>query len=117
MSKLLRLDDAEENLLHWLIQCCLSDGLLAKSGIPGDLHEQYLAPVRTLGAKLMKPAGTMVTWTPDRPPTCREHGDLAGEPMPMAAGQLLTLEHLRDAHGKDSPEMAAVIARARQAAD
>jgi len=52
--KLLNLDAAEENLLAWLIQCCLSDRLLAKSGLPPDLEEQYLAPVRTLDAKLME---------------------------------------------------------------
>jgi hypothetical protein len=115
--KLLNLDAAEENLLAWLIQCCLSDGLLLKSGLPPDVAEKYLAEVRTLDAKLMKPAGLLVEWTPDRPPRCREHGDLAAEPMPRAAGQLLTLEHLRDAHGKDGPELAAVIERARQAAD
>ena len=52
--KLLDLDDAEENLLAWLIQCCLSDGLLAKSGLAPDLAGQYLAAVRTLDAKLME---------------------------------------------------------------
>lgn len=52
--KLLNLDDAEENLLHWLVQCCLSDGLLARSGLTADQEQQYLEPVRTLDAKLME---------------------------------------------------------------
>ena len=52
--KVLRLDDAEENLLHWLVQCCLSDHLLLKSGLPPDIAEKYLAEVRTLDAKLME---------------------------------------------------------------
>ena len=115
--KLLNLDGAEENLLHWLIQCCLSDNLLAKSGLPPDIAGQYLAPVRTLDAKLMKPDGTLVSWEPGTPPSCREHGNLTPGPLPKAAGQLLMMEHLRDEHGKDGPEMAAAITKARQAAD
>ena len=51
---MLNLNDAEENLLHWLVQCCLSDKLLLKSGLPPDIAEQYLAPVRSLDAKLME---------------------------------------------------------------
>lgn len=50
--KLLILDREEENLLHLLVQCCLSDNLLLKTGIPPDLHEQYLSPTRTLDTKL-----------------------------------------------------------------
>ena len=53
MAKTLEIDPGEENLLHWLVQCCLSDKLLLKSGIPADLHKKYLADVRTLDAKLM----------------------------------------------------------------
>ena len=68
--KLLNLDDAEENLLHWLVQCCLSDRLLLKSGIPPDLHEQYLAPVRTLDVKLMEITGRE---RPGSAPACGEH--------------------------------------------
>ena len=51
--KLLNLDYAEENLLHWLAQCCLSDNLLLKERHPADL-DQHVAPVRTLNAKLME---------------------------------------------------------------
>ena len=52
--KLLNLNREEENLLHWLVQCCLSDNLLLTSGIPVDMHDQYLAAVRSLDAKLME---------------------------------------------------------------
>jgi hypothetical protein len=73
MMKLLNLDDAEENLLHWLVQCCLSDKLLLKSGIPPDLHEQYLAPVRTLDAKLKE------IWARERPGSVPACGEPVGE--------------------------------------
>jgi hypothetical protein len=72
MMKLLRLDDAEENLLHWLVQCCLSDNLLLKSGIPPDMHEQYLKPVRTLDAKLKE------FWARENPGSVPECGELVG---------------------------------------
>ena len=86
-----------------------------------ELHDATPEQVKGLRSAFLEyfsqmPAtGLLVEWTPDRPPRCREHGDLAGDPLPKDAGYLMALEHLRDAHGKDGPEMTAVIERAREA--
>ena len=72
--KLLNLDRAEENLLHWLVQCCLSDKLLYKSGLPPDLADgQYLETVRTLDAKLKE------LWAREHPGEAPDCGERIGE--------------------------------------
>ena len=54
-----------------------------------------------------------VFWKPDRGPVCKDHGQLADAPLPNLDAGILTLEHFRDAHGKDGPEMTAALAKVR----
>lgn len=52
--KVLRLNDAEESALAYLMQACLSDRLLERSGLRSDLAATMLEAVQTLDAKLME---------------------------------------------------------------
>lgn len=54
MLKVLHLDDAEESALAYLVQACISDKLLERSGLTSHQASVMMEAVRTLDAKLME---------------------------------------------------------------